>query len=286
MSTDSTEPPDGGNPFPAINETMIGAGLAKTSRATELHRSLKVGRDFSSWIKGRLKRYGFVENVDYVTEEILSSPDLGSSSSHGGARPQGRIEYHLTLDTAKEVAMVENNAQGRSVRRYYIECERRAQDGVFSADAMALLRRADGIARQLSGRLARMQTDVDILSAKNPVPALDFANTVSAYLMIEMAGVTKADRQRGTAQMVTNRMLAFCAKHQIACLRTPATVNPAEPYRFPHALACAWLLGEDRGLELIRAQVDRAKAKKARNGRATGQAALALVPPTNLEARP
>lgn len=37
--------------------------------ARELHRFLKVGRDFSTWIKERINQYEFVENQDY---QILS----------------------------------------------------------------------------------------------------------------------------------------------------------------------------------------------------------------------
>ncbi|KIU73104.1 anti-repressor protein, partial [Bacillus thuringiensis Sbt003] len=36
-----------------------------------------------------------------------------------------KIEYVLTLNMAKELAMVENNKQGRKVRRYFIEVEER-----------------------------------------------------------------------------------------------------------------------------------------------------------------
>lgn len=272
--SDSTAPPGADNPFPTICETVVGAALVKTTDARDLHRSLEVGRDFSNWIKGRLARYGFVENIDYVKAEVFAR-----SGENPGGRP--KTEYHLTLDTAKEIAMVENNARGRAVRRYFIECEQRAQEAVLPADAMELIRRTDGIARQLSGRLAKMQSEIDALAHRKPVPAIDFGETVSAYQIIEMAGIKTEDRQRGTAQMVTNRMLAFCAKRQVACIRTPACVNPAEPYRFPYAIVCEWLMGDTRGLELIRNQVERAKARKVRkSGRGGGgQASLSLVPP-------
>ncbi|CAD5378993.1 Anti-repressor protein [Pseudomonas sp. OF001] len=84
--------------------------------ARELHGFLKVGRDFSNWIKGRVEQYGFVEGEDF-------SPVLAKST---GGRP-GQ-EYLITLDMAKELAMVENNDQGRMVRRYFIAMERRARE--------------------------------------------------------------------------------------------------------------------------------------------------------------
>lgn len=84
--------------------------------ARDLHQFMQVGRDFSNWIKGRIEQYGFVEGEDF-------SPVLAKST---GGRPG--LEYHLTLDMAKELAMVENNDQGRQVRRYFIAMERQARE--------------------------------------------------------------------------------------------------------------------------------------------------------------
>ncbi|EBP4060919.1 phage antirepressor Ant, partial [Salmonella enterica subsp. enterica] len=85
--------------------------------ARDLHDFLGVGKDFSTWIKGRIAEYGFVENQDYIA--IPQKRGIG----HG----RGKTEYHLTLDTAKELAMVERNEKGRQVRRYFIECEKELQ---------------------------------------------------------------------------------------------------------------------------------------------------------------
>lgn len=88
--------------------------------ARDLHKFLEVGRDFTTWIKGRISQYVFVENVDYIIVENLSSPNRGNAKS----RSQKMTDYHLTLDMAKELAMVENNEEGRKVRRYFIRCEK------------------------------------------------------------------------------------------------------------------------------------------------------------------
>jgi phage anti-repressor protein len=94
----------------------IGGVSVQLVKARDLHAFLQVGRDFTTWIKGRLLKYGFIESQDF---EVFTK----TGENLQGGRPAD--DYHLTLDTAKELSMVENNEQGRAARRYFIECERR-----------------------------------------------------------------------------------------------------------------------------------------------------------------
>jgi phage anti-repressor protein len=48
--------------------------------AHDLHERLEVGRDFSTWIKDRIEKYGFVEGEDYRKWENPGSPKFGESS--------------------------------------------------------------------------------------------------------------------------------------------------------------------------------------------------------------
>ena len=93
--------------------------------ARDLHKALQVRRDFSNWIKGRIEEYGFVYGIDFIRSPNLAS-DLSSSSNGNNSKRggQNKIEYHLTLNMAKELAMVEKTEVGRQVRKYFIECER------------------------------------------------------------------------------------------------------------------------------------------------------------------
>lgn len=101
--------------IPVFNGALAGQ-QQQLCDARDLHTFLGVGRFFSNWIKERIEQYGFVEGEDFL-------PVLAKST---GGRPA--TEYHLTLDTAKELAMVENNEQGRQVRRYFIAMEREARE--------------------------------------------------------------------------------------------------------------------------------------------------------------
>lgn len=81
-----------------------------------LHEKLGVGRDFTTWIKERINKYQFEENIDFVV--ISSFPQNGGK----GGRP--KTDYILQLDMAKELSMIENSEQGRKIRKYFIECEK------------------------------------------------------------------------------------------------------------------------------------------------------------------
>jgi phage anti-repressor protein len=100
-----------------VFDGVIGGMPAQVCDGRELHLFLKNGKQFSDWIKQRIGQYGFEENQDFV----IASPK--SEAKRGG---HNRTDYHLTLDMAKELSMVENNDQGRQARRYFIEMERRA----------------------------------------------------------------------------------------------------------------------------------------------------------------
>ena len=89
--------------------------------ARELHKFLESKQEFANWIKNRIDKYGFVENQDFeVFDNFINNPS--------GGRPLK--EYALTIDMAKELAMVEGNEKGKQARRYFIECEKKLREVV------------------------------------------------------------------------------------------------------------------------------------------------------------
>ncbi|HGJ5855202.1 antA/AntB antirepressor family protein, partial [Arsenophonus nasoniae] len=101
-----------------IETKNINGELIQTVNARDLHQFLEVGKDFSNWIKDRIKQYGFVENIDYIVF-------ANSGENPFGGRPAK--EYHISFDMAKELSMVERNEKGKQARQYFIECERQAK---------------------------------------------------------------------------------------------------------------------------------------------------------------
>ncbi|HHF3513047.1 TPA: antA/AntB antirepressor family protein [Haemophilus influenzae] len=95
--------------------------------ARDVHRFLKVGRDYSTWIRARIKQAGFIENQDFVIVENLSSPELVSANNEQlspMARPQKLIDYIISLDMAKHLCLMEKNEIGRAIRQHFIEAEK------------------------------------------------------------------------------------------------------------------------------------------------------------------
>ncbi len=78
-----------------------------------LHRKLKVGSIYQNWIKRRIDEFNFEKRKDYFPNlEIVK----------GSKKPV--TKYLITLDMAKELAMLERNEVGRSIRRYFIAKEK------------------------------------------------------------------------------------------------------------------------------------------------------------------
>lgn len=102
-----------------ITRATIGGAAIQTVNARDLHAFLEVGKDFSTWVKDRIEQYGFQEGEDFVAHLL---PNIGEK---GQGRPTR--EYALSMDMAKELAMVERSDKGKQARQYFIQCERVVQ---------------------------------------------------------------------------------------------------------------------------------------------------------------
>lgn len=109
--------------IPVFNGTVSNETILLCN-ARDLHAFLEVGKRFATWITERISEYEFVENQDFL---IISQ----NREKIGRGRPAK--DYHLTLDTAKELAMVERNEKGRQIRRYFIECEKKLQQKIVNS---------------------------------------------------------------------------------------------------------------------------------------------------------
>ena len=96
-------------------------GLVETVNARDLWEYLGSKRQFTDWIKFKIKKYGFVESVDYTT--ISRKNEIAGSNGFKEIK-----EYHITIDMAKHCAMTENTPLGMSVRQYYIDRDKQLRN--------------------------------------------------------------------------------------------------------------------------------------------------------------
>lgn len=173
------------NSLIAIEARNIGPAEVQTVNARDLHSFLGVGKDFSTWIKDRISQYGFLEGSDFAVAQELSSPKSGSAM----ARSQMTFAYYLSIDMAKELAMVERNEKGKEARRYFIECERRAKsmllalpdftDPVAAARAWAAEAEAKRTAQlQLEAAAPKLEYADALLNADGTTKVADVAKTI------------------------------------------------------------------------------------------------------------
>lgn len=100
-----------------ITQAQIGYESINAVNARDLHKVLESKRDFSTWIKKKLDDTQAMENEDFVC--FHKKVEANNATM---------IEYIISLDTAKEIAMLERNQKGKQVRKYFIECEKELQN--------------------------------------------------------------------------------------------------------------------------------------------------------------
>jgi anti-repressor protein len=118
---------------------------------------------FNEWFD-QFKGYGFVESVDFRSlAEITVKPQ--------GGRPSA--DYEITLDMAKELAMIQRTEKGKQARQYFLEIERQwnSPEALFAR----ALKMADRKINSLEAERGELKTIIQKQS-----PKVLFANSVMA----------------------------------------------------------------------------------------------------------
>ena len=82
-----------------------------TVSARDLYDGLEIDTPFTMWFP-RMCDYGFEEGTDFITKMLEST----------GGRPS--IDYEITVDTAKQICMVQKTEQGKKYRQYLLDLEK------------------------------------------------------------------------------------------------------------------------------------------------------------------
>jgi len=181
-----------------IEPRQIAQQSVQTVNARELWAFVQSKQEFANWIKARIEKFGFIKDQDFTIDKVINNPQGGRPSS----------DYHLTIDMAKELAMVENNDKGREVRRYFIECERRAKEMPAPMSAMDAL--ADP--EMVRGLLLNYATKVIELRKQvaEQAPKVDALNLIATESEGSMC-ITNAAKD---LQVQPKRLFAWLQEHQ------------------------------------------------------------------------
>lgn len=145
-----------------LQTTEFNGETQRTVNARDLYAFLESERQFSNWITYQIEAFGFTQGIDYLVKNNF----VLDATAFGGKRKT--IDYYLTIDMAKELAMVERSAKGKEARLYFIECERIAKQQMQSlSPAELILAQAQQLVaiersqRQLEQRQARTEQRLD-----------------------------------------------------------------------------------------------------------------------------
>ena len=80
----------------------------------DLHEKLEIETPYKQWFD-RMCEYGFEDNKDYCTFLCNRSDGLAGKP---------RTDHIITLDMAKQIAMIQRTDKGKEIREYFIEIEK------------------------------------------------------------------------------------------------------------------------------------------------------------------
>ena len=189
-----------------LHAQTINGNAIETVSARELHSFVESRQEFSNWIKNRIEKYGFVENVDFLI--ILSK-------THTGGRPSQ--EYFITLDMAKQLAMVENNEKGMQVRKYFIECEKRLKQELPTSylEALEALIQKEKEKLELTNQVDNLTMDNQkVVSSRNTIRGQLGGTTKQLNQVKSLTGASKNEATINKVKSVTGIKYNWRPLHQ------------------------------------------------------------------------
>lgn len=140
--------------------------------ARDLYKFLEVEERFSRFMDRNLE-YGFESGVDYTPYRLVHPKNL-----------QDLEDFALTLNCAKEIAMIQRTEKGKQARQYFIECEKQLKQITIPQTLSEALYLAAEQAKtieeqtiQLKLQEPKVEFAEQILSATN---SLDFGTSCKA----------------------------------------------------------------------------------------------------------
>lgn len=175
-----------------FNVTTNGDKLTLSAR--ELYKELNIAGRFSRWFE-QMSEYGFEENVDFTSVQNCTVVNNGATRE--------LQDYRITLDMAKEIAMLQRNEKGKQIRKKLIELEK-----AWNSPEKVMARALD-IAHKT---IANLQIENEEMKPK----AL-FADTVAASDSSILVGQEAKSISQSGCKMGQNRFFAWLRENGYLC---------------------------------------------------------------------
>ena len=142
----------------AMATELLNTNDTPTISGRELHRKLEIETPYHKWFP-RMCAYGFTENQDFfeVMDKIVQNPL--------GGRPA--TDHQLTIDMAKEICMLQRTEQGKAVRRYLLELEKKWNSP--EAVIARALQMANAKMERLTSEIQTLQSANSELAVQNEI---------------------------------------------------------------------------------------------------------------------
>jgi anti-repressor protein len=179
----------------AITQVSLNGEDSIGVSAKELHAKLEIAKDFSDWIKAQFVRADLIEGVDFLLPQKGEQDDepaprviYPQKGENKFRDPRGRkaIDYVLSIDAAKQIAMMSQSPKAKAIRLYFIEVEKRyraqATNGyAIPQDYAEALELAAKQVREIKAKQALIEANNALIAEQKAKieadkPRIDFAN--------------------------------------------------------------------------------------------------------------
>lgn len=169
-----------------------------TLSARELHEFLEIKTKYKDWFP-RMCTYGFDENVDYRAMAQKRATAQGNETTY--------VDHEITLDMAKEIAMIQRSEKGKEARQYFLELERK-----WNSPEAVMNRALEYSRKQVK---ALMEEKQGLIEENNQLkPKALFADAVSASNESILIGqLAKLIRQNGY-EIGQNRLFEWMRENE------------------------------------------------------------------------
>lgn len=169
-----------------------------TLSARELHEFLEIKTKYKDWFP-RMCTYGFDENVDYRAMAQKRATAQGNETTY--------VDHEITLDMAKEIAMIQRSEKGKEVRQYFLELERK-----WNSPEAVMNRALEYSRKQVKALMEEKQGLIE--ENKELKPKALFADAVSASDESILIGqLAKLIRQNGY-EIGQNRLFEWMRENE------------------------------------------------------------------------